>query len=526
MIEKFDNLILTGYKITYNPAELDAENGITPEIRSHLDKILKKLSKGVKNLNIEIETLIAKYPQIPQFKNYLSSYYSQIGQHERALKINSNILNEHPGYLFGKINLAMQYLHKNKISKIPEILGDAMEIKSLYPEREIFHIEEVLSFYQIAIYYFIETGNIEAAEMRLKIMADLDKDHFKTFKAAEAIAFHNIKKENEKFKQREISPGAPKLISKKKYKQTKAEPVFVNPEIKLLYQYGFQIDFNIIKNLLELPRESLIEDLKKVIADSISRYNYFKKETDWEFHTHSFVFHALFMLSELKAYDALDAVLDLLRQKEKLLDYWLSDAITEDIWKIIFVLGHNQFDILRDYVLEEGNDTYARSAISQAVTQIALHFPERRKEVIRWYYFILNYFLEHKENEGIIDDSLIGLMVCDLQDLKAYELEETIVKLFKFGLADTDCTGFITEVLKDLHSIDNYEYVKRLPSLEEVYKHFAKWERSIDKVSKTDLKEEKNEIVYSELPEIFKNTGRNEKCPCGSGLKFKKCHGK
>ncbi|MBK6875443.1 MAG: hypothetical protein IPG99_02960 [Ignavibacteria bacterium] len=79
-----------------------------------------------------------------------------------------------------------------------------------------------------------------------------------------------------------------------------------------------------------------MEDLKTVIADSISGI-IILKETDWEFNTHSFVFHALFILSELKAYEALDAVLDLLRQNEKLLDYWLSDGLTADVWKIILL---------------------------------------------------------------------------------------------------------------------------------------------------------------------------------------------
>ncbi|HRU36017.1 MAG TPA: SEC-C metal-binding domain-containing protein, partial [Candidatus Paceibacterota bacterium] len=27
-------------------------------------------------------------------------------------------------------------------------------------------------------------------------------------------------------------------------------------------------------------------------------------------------------------------------------------------------------------------------------------------------------------------------------------------------------------------------------------------------------------------PEKFKNVGRNDPCPCGSGKKFKKCHGR
>ncbi|MBK6875444.1 MAG: DUF1186 domain-containing protein [Ignavibacteria bacterium] len=116
-----------------------------------------------------------------------------------------------------------------------------------------------------------------------------------------------------------------------------------------------------------------------------------------------------------------------------------------------FTLGQDQLDILRDFILEEGNDTYARTSISQAVTQIALHFPERREEVIQWYYIVLNYFLEHKESDGIIDTSLIGLMVCDLLELKAFELEETIVKIYQYGLADTECSGFLFEVLEDLY---------------------------------------------------------------------------
>jgi preprotein translocase subunit SecA len=33
-------------------------------------------------------------------------------------------------------------------------------------------------------------------------------------------------------------------------------------------------------------------------------------------------------------------------------------------------------------------------------------------------------------------------------------------------------------------------------------------------------------IVESEIPESWKKTGRNQPCPCGSGKKWKYCHGK
>lgn len=528
MTGKFENLTLSGYKITYNPAELDSENGITPEIRIHLDKTLKKLLKGAKNLNKEIETLIARYPQIPQFKNYLSSYYSKIGQHEKAFEINNNIIKEHPEYLFGKINLALQYLRKNQFSKIPEILGEALEIKSLYPDRDIFHIEEVLSFYQIAVYYYIETGDIEAAEMRLRIMTEVDKDNSKTAQAAERIVMYNIKTGYQRHKISLSKSRRPEFIPKKKYKQIVVEPSFINSEIKLLYQVSFQIDFNVIIKLLELPRESLIEDLKKVVIDSIVRYKFFKI-LEWQDYTHSFALHAMFMLRELKAEETLETVLDLLRQKEKFLNYWVGDLMTEYMWMIIYEIGKNQLDALRDFILEEGNFTYARIPISEAVCSIGQNFPERRNEVIEWYYTVFNLFIEQKDNEKLIDTTLIELMVGDVLDLKATELEETIVKLYEAEIVEEGVAGILDDLLRDLHNKNNKVYKRDSDSLEKIYKEFSEQEKYVEKELAKKGKRLTDEVIikeYPSLPEIYRNVGRNEKCPCGSGLKFKKCHGK
>jgi len=35
-----------------------------------------------------------------------------------------------------------------------------------------------------------------------------------------------------------------------------------------------------------------------------------------------------------------------------------------------------------------------------------------------------------------------------------------------------------------------------------------------------------NNTSEKEMPLNWKSTGRNEKCPCGSGKKFKHCHGR
>lgn len=529
MLKKYDSLILTGYKIVSSPVELDKESGITPEIRKILEITLKKVLNKKKNVKDDILKLIDQYPHLPQFKNYLSTYYSYNNELEEAFKINQQIVKDHPDYFFGKINLALEYLSKKKFEKIPEILGEAMEIKSLYPDREVFHIEEVLSFYEVAAEYFIETGNIEAAECRLKIMEDIDKDNDKTKHTAEKINIYLMKKNYEKFKKMLEKERHPKFIPKKKFGQTTEAPSFSNPEVNVLYEYGFQIDFKILRKLLELQRDSLIDDLKKVVTDSIVRYKYFKK-LEWDNRSHSFLLHALFLLCELKAEEALDTVLDVLRQDEKFLEYWISDLLTEFMWMVIYGIGQNKLDVLREYILEEGNNTYARTSVSEAVTQTGLNFPERRNEVIKWYYTVLNIFIEQKDNDKLIDTTLTGLMLCDMLDLKPVELEETIIKIYDEEIAGLEVVGELDSFLTDLHS-KNYKVFKRHKfSLEEIYRDFSEWERRVKKQSANTNKNlyDSGEVEtkeYPSLPEEFRNTGRNEKCPCGSGLKFKKCHG-
>ena len=37
--------------------------------------------------------------------------------------------------------------------------------------------------------------------------------------------------------------------------------------------------------------------------------------------------------------------------------------------------------------------------------------------------------------------------------------------------------------------------------------------------------EQRQALPVSSLPDNWENTGRNSPCPCGSGKKFKHCHG-
>lgn len=165
------------YEITTDPEFLNKKSGITPELFRQMEDLHRRASKGGDKNILKLISLIEKYPQVPQLKNYLSVAYVNTGNMKKAREVNQWIIREHPDYLFGKLNLAFEYYYKKQYDKIPEVVGNLMEIKDLYPERVCFHLSEITSFNKLAIMYFCAIGNMEAAESRFEIMKELAPDH-------------------------------------------------------------------------------------------------------------------------------------------------------------------------------------------------------------------------------------------------------------------------------------------------------------------------------------------------------------
>ena len=519
-----------GYKISSNPADIDEQALHSPELSDYFDYCMKNLLNNKKDFDSELKEFITKFPDAPQFMNYLSTYYSRMNDFQKAYEVNRELVKRHPDYLYGKLNLAHQFMSEGRVEQVPKILGDYMELGKLYPERKTFHIDEVMSFCTAALRYFIAIGNIEQAEMRVELMKKISPDSNSTKEAERSLFALIMEKAAERFEEESKKARTPVHVQKKVYEQKIEEPVFQNKEIGELYKYGFQIEPELMSKILSLPREQLIIDLRKVLIDSMERYDYFKDSLESNFHTHTFPIHALLLLTELRAEEALEEVLELLRQDGFFLEFWFSDLITEVPSFAIEACGNRSLDKLRDYMFEEGNDTYARSEVAVGVAHIAHNSPDRRREVIDWFNNVLKYFNNNTENEGLIDTSLVGFMLCEVLDLKAFELEPTVKKLYESGIVDMSVVGDHNDFLEDLYG-KNKLPVREKFNFKKFYKDLAKSERTYEKETKrTSLIEDEEDrefgVKYDELPEMFRNIGRNEKCPCGSGLKYKKCHGK
>lgn len=157
------------YNISFEPIKK-----LSPEKEDLFYSLHEQARKGKRGIIEKLIKNIAKYPDAPSLKNYLFLVYKQKGKREESEKIAQKMVTQHPDYIFGKLALAELYIDQGELDKVPEILGEHLELKLLYPDTEVFHISEVMSFYSVVIMYFIEMKDWEPAEDRLELMRKID----------------------------------------------------------------------------------------------------------------------------------------------------------------------------------------------------------------------------------------------------------------------------------------------------------------------------------------------------------------
>mgnify|MGYP000040805803 CR=1 FL=1 len=373
-----------GYTITTDPNLLDHQNDITPEM-SHMNERYHQMAmEGKKSSIKKIREAIKKHPYNPQLKNFLSVLYAKLEYTQKTFDVNKWIVVEHPNYLFGKLNLANEYYSKQEYDKMLEVLGREMDLKALYPNRDTFHMSEVISFLKCTVLYFIAIGDIEEAEIRYEIMHNLAPDAPETEFVLEKLFIERMlagQKRYEAEQKKKIS-----VTTKPQEITTITQaPSFTHQEIEWLYCNGLYIGKEKIDTILSLPKDTLIQDPELVLQDSINRYYYFQKLTDdngWVEEKMNFVIHSLYFLAELKASDSLDTIFNVASQSNEYLELYIGDFLSSSIWEIMYKIGANKLEACKLFMFKPGVDTYARIIFVDMVEQLAFHQPERRGEAI------------------------------------------------------------------------------------------------------------------------------------------------
>jgi len=532
-----DRYQITGYDITSDPQFWIDYYGITPALRREMPRLEEHAVDGAVSAVGKFLELIEKHPQVPQLKNLLSALYANSGQLDKAEEMNRWIETEHPDYLFAKLNKAAVHYHKGEFEKMPQVLGEMMELKAMYPDRETFFISEFMGFNKMAALYFVATGDFEQAQTRLDIMTEVEPDHPDIEQVNDALFYTLRQKAVARYAEEEEKRITPETQGRPVPPQRSEAPVLKNVECYKLMSRGWDLTEEEIQELLGLPRESFVADLELLLEDAQFRFHYFQElfeEEEFDIHS-NFPIHAMLFLGELKAEESLPAILDFLRYENEFIRFWLGDTLTEILWQVIYKTGERQPEKLRDFLLEPQLETFCKSPVSQALSQIALHQPERRAEIIKIYRDVLNGFARTEPGDGLLDSLAVGFMLGDLLDIIARELEPEMKKLYELGYVDVGVCGPWEDVELSLKTEETN--LHDVLSLREQYKWLQELSGNWDEGPGPLFGEDEDDFLpwmdaeYTpasgfNTPIVKpKKVGRNEPCPCGSGKKHKKCCG-
>lgn len=165
------------YQITYNPLPHKSINQLPPPVREQLEELYNLIQKQPQQTIQPLLDLITQYPNVPVFYNYLNVAYEMTGQPEKAYVILKTVYQKHPDYLFARTNYAFYCLKNHFPGKIPVIFDHHFDLKSLYPQRKVFHITEFTAFTTVMALYHHEIDQQPAAEKYYQLLKQIVPHH-------------------------------------------------------------------------------------------------------------------------------------------------------------------------------------------------------------------------------------------------------------------------------------------------------------------------------------------------------------
>ena len=275
----------------------------------------------------------------------------------------------------------------------------------------------------------------------------------------------------------------------------------------------------------------VINDLKRSIEWTIQEFNTACEDTDYMLNV-----YALYLLAYFRESSFLPTLIQLCRipDVEELLD----DEVTT-LAGILASLSIEQPHLLHQIIEDAQANEYVRNCALEA---LVIHYYHQKLPEPEFKAYLKYLFEEGLEKTGSFIWNGIVDTVCDFQ---FQEFEPEVRFAYEHHLADPSVMGY-EEALDQLFGRQpSYFNSKPLHYIDDVHSEIQWWACFQEETQVLDDREDEDveyippaswvdsdpdpftpmpvqrPIVYNS-PKI----GRNEPCPCGSGLKYKKCCGK
>jgi hypothetical protein len=210
--------------------------------------------------------------------------------------------------------------------------------------------------------------------------------------------------------------------------------------------------------------------------------------------------HAWRALGQLQAEAAVEGLLSALYRIDDADDTWMLEEMPVVLGKI----GPAAISALAEYIADSRNGEFSRIAAARALSEVGQRHPQARDRCVT----VLSQQLAHYRRQ---DDGYNAFLISYLVDLKAVEAAAIMEKAFAADRVELVLQGDWEDVQVSLGLLEQ----RLTPPPQWGWVH----------ESELESRQVTSPAGRSET-DSWGKVGRNEPCPCGSGKKYKRCHGR
>jgi hypothetical protein len=148
----------------------------TPEV-VELQQTLMMLESAdpLKAINIALDAT-KKYDDEPILAYHLATAAKKSGNNDLAKQIIDDNYRKFPFFLLIRCRYALKCLEEGKLIEAASTLAYTFDLKTLYPQRSLFHYGEIISFYALIVQYFCDLKDFDRAAGYLRDLISIDKN--------------------------------------------------------------------------------------------------------------------------------------------------------------------------------------------------------------------------------------------------------------------------------------------------------------------------------------------------------------
>jgi hypothetical protein len=211
---------------------------------------------------------------------------------------------------------------------------------------------------------------------------------------------------------------------------------FKNPEVHQLYEYGFEIPPEVIREILALPRATLISDLEWILLAAYKMQIYLLG-IPYDPKTHTYPVHAMLLLGALEADESLPDLLEIYNQNQEFNDFWLRSLLDEEYWLPLYWCGKDQVKWLAAFLIGDAPTGNGHKVVVDALLQIALHHDDKREEVKMIVHYTLNRIVQ-RNDRSVLGLQLTNALLYCVGQLRIEEAIPWVHLCYNEDLADFD----------------------------------------------------------------------------------------